>query len=135
MVIQRIQSLWLLIALGFTALLGFRPIAWVADKAVYLKDAPVLVVIDILVAVLLLISIFTFKNLKLQKKITVLSVMLLAVMAVAGGFFLYNNAPTAKLEWLGGIVLLVLAAIFALLAWRGMNRDQKLLKSSDRLWS
>ena len=135
MVIQRIQTLWLLIALSFTALIGFRPIAWSADKGVFLTDAPVLLVIDILVAVLLIISIFSFKNIKMQKKITILSLMMMAVLAVGGGFFLYNNAPDATLELFGGIVLLAVSAIFALLAYRGMSKDQKLLRNADRLWS
>lgn len=134
MVIQRIQTLWLLIATCFMAALYVRPIAWVTDKALFVNDFPVLTVIDILIAVLLIISIFTFKNLKLQKTITRLSLLLMAVIAVAGSFFLYRNAPDATLEWGGGIVLLVIAAIFDILALRGMSRDEKKLRNADRLW-
>ncbi len=134
MVIQRIQTLWLLIAAGMMAALYIRPIAWSADKAVFLSDFPVLTVINVLIAMLLIISIFTFKNLKLQKTVTRLSLVMMAVIAVAGGFFLYRNAPDATLEWAGGIVLLVIAAIFDLLALRGMSRDERKLRNADRLW-
>lgn len=135
MVIQRIQTLWLFLALVFTVVIGFRPIAWNADKGIFLSDAPVLLIIDALIAVLLFISIFTFKNLKLQKKITLLSMVLMAVLAVGGGFFLYNSASTFTLELMGGIVLLIISVILAMLAYRGMSKDQKLLRNADRLWS
>lgn len=135
MVIQRIQTLWLLVALILTALIGIRPFAWQADTAIFLTDSPVLLVIDILIGMLLLISIFSFKNLKLQKKITALSIVMMFVLAIGGGFYLYRNAAGATLEIFGGVLLLGVAAVFALLAIRGMSSDQRKLRNADRLWS
>lgn len=125
-----------MLALIFMALIYFFPVADMAQSAVFVKDYPVLIVIEILVAVLLFVSIFTFRNLRLQKKVTLLSMVLMCSMAVAGGFFLYRDVPQATLEWGGGITLLVLAVIFALLAYRGMSRDQrKLAESRGSLYS
>lgn len=94
MVIQRIQTLWLFIALVFMAVIGFRPIASFESTDIFLTDAPVLLVIDILVAALLIISIFTYKNLRLQKKITMLSVIMMAALATGGGFSFSATPPT-----------------------------------------
>lgn len=134
MVIQRIQTLWLFIALVLMAIIGIQPIATDGATEIFLSDAPVLLVVDILVCVMLIISIFTFKNLGLQKKITILSVVLMAALACGGGFYLFRTAPAATPELVGGVVFLVLALVFALFAYRGMTHDQKLLRNSDRLW-
>lgn len=134
MVIQRIQTVWLFIALVFMIILGCRPFVHSGTTAMMLSDAPVLLIIDILVAVLLFLSIFLFKNLKLQKKVTILSMVMMAVLGASGAFFIYNNIPDAKLEWGGGIVLLIVSLFFALLAYRGMARDERKLRSSDSLW-
>ncbi len=134
MVIQRIQTVWLLIALVFMVFIGLRPIATSPVGPVMLSDMPVLVVIDVLIGILLFLSIFMFKNLKLQKKVTILSMVMMAVLGVVSGFFLYNNCPDATLEWGGGIVLLIFALIFGMLAYRGMSKDEKKLKASDSLW-
>ena len=134
MVIQRIQTVWLLIALIFMVFIGIRPIAHTAEGPVMLTDMPVLLIVDILIGILLFFSIFMFRNLKLQKKVTVLSMVMMAVLGVVSAFFLYNNCPDASLEWGGGIVLLIFALIFGLLAYRGMSKDERKLKASDSLW-
>ena len=63
MVIQRWQSLFLLIAVIIMGCLSFSPLATLTVEGkeastIYLTDLPVLMVVDILVAVILFISIF-----------------------------------------------------------------------------
>ena len=136
MIIQRIQTLMLLIAAILTAVFCFTPYGKSVDAAttaIFVKDAPVLLILNILIVVLLLITIFMYKNLRLQMRMTILSVVLLCASVVTSLFTLskaYNNA-TPVLP--GGIGLLLLAAIFALLAYRGTRHDHKLLRSADRL--
>ncbi|MDE6396869.1 MAG: DUF4293 domain-containing protein [Muribaculaceae bacterium] len=134
MVIQRIQTVWLLIALIFMVFIGIRPLATTSLGPVTLSDMPVLLIIDILIGVLLFLSIFMFKNLRLQKKVTVLSMVMMVVLGVVSAFFLYNNCPDATIEWGGGLVLLIFALIFGFLAYRGMTKDERKLKASDSLW-
>ncbi len=134
MVIQRIQTVWLLVALVFMIFVGIRPIASSAGSGIFLTEMPVLVVIEALVGILLFLSIFLFKNLKLQKKVTLLSMVMMAVLGAAGAFFLYNNHPGAEIEWGGSIILLICSLVFAMLAYRGMSRDQRKLRASDSLW-
>lgn len=135
MVIQRIQSLWLLIATVLMIIIGVRPFAWEGDQAVFLNDFPVLAVINWLIACLLFIAIFTFKNLKLQKTITMVSLLLMVVLAVTGFIYQQRMLPEATPEWGGGVLLLIPAAVLDVMAYQGMSRDQRRLRNADRLWS
>ncbi|MDE6654388.1 MAG: DUF4293 domain-containing protein, partial [Muribaculaceae bacterium] len=79
MVIQRIQSLFLLIAGVLMAVVCFAvPVAHMEDAegaitTVHVYDMLPVMILDLLTAVLLLISIFLFKNLKFQIKVTPVS--------------------------------------------------------------
>lgn len=140
MVIQRIQTLFLLMAVIFMAIFCFTPIATleVAESAdsfspVFVKDAPVFMVLNILIALLLFIGIFMFKNLRRQMTVTLASMVLICASIVTFGFVLYVGMPGAHIIWTGGVLLLIAALIAALLAYRSMKKDKKLLSSYDRL--
>lgn len=140
MVIQRWQTLLLMAAVVLMALLSFTPAARLyalsstdSYTALYLTDAPVLLVIDLLVAVLLFISVFMFKNLRQQMRVTLLSLLLMCVLIVGGAFIVARNSPYVQIEWGGAVLLLACAAVLTLGAWRLMRRDRNLLRSADRL--
>lgn len=143
MVIQRIQTVFLLIAAALMAWFVFAPLATFhldgiqpLDVQVTPRDYPVFLVLNILIAVLLFIAIFLFKKPKQQKKVTLLSILLIAASAVTGGLLLYGpNAPKGfvELEWTGGALLLVLALGFALLARKNISKDIRTLSSYDRI--
>lgn len=140
MVIQRWQSLLLLVASIMMCVLCASPMAQIAaaeasaaPTTVFVKDAPVFLVLNIVIAVLLFIAIFLFKNLKLQMRVTAMTIVLLAASAVTGGIIVYANMPDAAIIWPGAVILLVLSAVFAVFALRFMRKDHKLLRSYDRL--
>lgn len=140
MVLQRWQTVFLFFATVLMALFTFMPFASVAIDAqvadLHPKDYPVYLILNLLIAALLLIAIFKYRNLKQQKKVTLLSILLIVCSAVTGGFLLYGpNAPkgAVELEWAGGILLLLGALIFTILAYRGINKDQRTLSSYDRI--
>ena len=139
MQIQRIQTLMLLIAAIFVAVFCFCPFATLPESetaaatAVFVKDAPVFLVLNIVVALLLVILIFMYKNLRQQMRMTVLSIVLICASIVTCGFVTFVSFPGSTPVLLGGVSLLVLALIFALLALRGMKHDHRLLASSSRL--
>ncbi|MDE5555070.1 MAG: DUF4293 domain-containing protein [Muribaculaceae bacterium] len=140
MVIQRWQSVLLLLAVVLMAIFCCTPIAtYSADSsaeslsAVYVKDAPVLLPVALLVAVLLFISIFMYKNLKRQMTVTLLSIVLIVATIVTGFFVIYNAYPGANFVVFGGLVLLVITLILALGAYRFMKSDWRKLRSYDRL--
>lgn len=140
MVIQRIQTLFLLLAVVFMTVFCMTPIATLdaagsaeSCSPVFVKDAPVFMILNILIAVLLFIGIFLFKDLKRQMTVTLASMVLICASIVTFGFILYAGMPGAHIIWTGGILLLVAALIAALMAYRGMKKDKKLLSSYDRL--
>lgn len=135
MVIQRLQTLWLLISMVLVVVAALRPIAWCGEIPVYVSDYPVLAILTWLIACLLFICIFTYKNLKLQKSISMLALALMVILSIVGFIYEARLMPDAVPEWGGGVLFLILAAILDVMAYRGMVRDHKKLRDSDRLWS
>ncbi len=140
MQIQRIQTLLLLIAAILVAVFCFTPFAQViaSDEAasatlLYTSDAPVFLILNIVITALLLIVIFMYKNLRQQMRMTILGIVLICASIVTSGFIMMAGEPKATPILLGGVVLLLAALVFALLAYRSMRRDHKLLRSMDRL--
>jgi len=81
-----------------------------------------------------LLTIFMFKNRTLQKRLIIISILLVALLYV----FIYiykQNIPgdTGHLKYGLGIFLPPVAIIFCALAFRGIRKDEQLLRSADRL--
>lgn len=141
MVIQRWQSVWLLFAASLVAIFCFVPVAVVSNPATELAAAnltmanfPVLAIVNGLVAVLLFIAIFLYKNTRLQKRVTLLSMLLICVVAVVTLTMALNGHDEAARVEIGGSVLLLIGAlVFSAMAYRGIRRDEKLLRAADRL--
>ncbi len=140
MVIQRWQSLLLLIAVVLMCVFCSTPYARIAaaessaaSSPVFVYEAPVFLIINVLTAIILFIAIFLYNNLRRQMSVTIVSIALICVSAVTTGFMLHSALPDAELILTGGVVLLFGALICALAAYRFMRRDLKLLRSYDRL--
>ena len=142
--IQRIQSIFLLLAsASFWGLFGL-PFAksdaqmegLFEDQVYNLSDNVGLLIICILGGILALISIFMFKNRKLQLKLNMgtilLSIALIALIIV----FMVMDSSSEIFKNVNeglGLGLPVFAIIFALFANRYIKKDEKLVKSMDRL--
>lgn len=134
MVIQRWQSVLLLISAIFVALAGILPYAVTANGVdVCAVQTPVLLCVDILVALLLLIDIFLYRNLRYQMKVTRLALGLIVVLEAAIAAYTCAGLEGATISIIGGIVMPVLALISTFVALRLMHRDYRLLRSADRL--
>lgn len=134
MVIQRWQSVLLLISAIFVALAGILPYAVTANGVdVCAVQTPVLLCVDILVALLLLIDIFLYRNLRYQMKVIRLALGLIVVLEAAIAAYTCAGLEGATISIIGGIVMPVLALISAFVALRLMLRDYRLLRSADRL--
>ena len=134
--IQRIQTVWLLLAstCAFLSMkFAFYFIGPNPDLASDQFNATTNMIILILTAILgtlCLFTIFVFKQRKLQFWLS-----LLALFVSALNIFLYFNY---KQNYSGGglaltSVFVFLIPIFLFFAARGINKDQKLLRSADRL--
>lgn len=134
MVIQRWQSVLLLISAIFVALAGILPYAVTANGVdVCAVQTPVLLCVDILVALLLLIDIFLYRNLRYQMKVTRLALGLIVVLEAAIAAYTCAGLEGATISIIGGIVMPMLALISSFVALRLMHRDYSLLRSADRL--
>lgn len=141
--IQRIQSIFLLLAAA--ALLGLfglpfastaEPVtasALFADQTYNILDHTALTALFIIAAVVCLLSIFLFNNRKLQMRLSLLGIFgALAGLIVAG--ILYSQDAAGQTAQLGvGFGLPVVSVILTLLAYRNIKKDEKLVKSMDRL--
>lgn len=140
MQIQRIQTLMLLIAAILVGIFCFTPFASMVDDSaaqsatlVAAKDVPALLVLNLVIAALLIINIFMYKKLRQQKRMTIMSVVLICASIVTSGFIIFGKLENATPVLFGGVVLLIAALVFALLAYRGMSKDHETLRSMDRL--
>lgn len=143
MVIQRWQTVWLLIAAILAAVFCFLPMALVSDamaspeSVTFIRptDLPVLFLVDGVVALLLFIAIFLYKNTARQRTVTLVSMLLIVVVMVTEVCYLlsWDAGAGARVEWLGSIFLLLGALVSAVLAYRGIRHDERLLRAADRL--
>ena len=141
--IQRIQSVFLLLASG--SCFGLfatdaadtpAPVAssdLFADGSFNVFDDPILIAIVVLAGVVFLADIFLFKNRKLQVTLSRLGLALMLIGAGYSSYLWYSDSAGASATPDVGIALPVLAVIFALLAGRYIAKDEKLVRSADRL--
>ena len=139
MVIQRWQTVWLLMAAILAVVFCFLPMALVSDamaspeSVTFIRptDLPVLFVVDGVVALL----IFLYKNTVRQRTVTLVSMLLIVVVMVTEVCYLlsWGAGAGARVEWLGSIFLLLGALVSAVLAYRGIRHDERLLRAADRL--
>lgn len=145
--LQRIQSIFLLLASGSIWALFGLPFAESSqtvptsnffdnDQLYSVNDDPSLLGIFAVAGILALVAIFLFNNRALQIKLTIFSVIatILGSLLVLW-FFMQEGALLQSIEVneMPGIGLPVLAVLFGLLAVRFIRKDNKLVKSMDRL--
>ncbi len=135
--LQRIQSVWLLLA-SACAILSFTMPFYIGTNKEgipsykLLPDANhfVLMLLTIVVAVLSLVCIFLFRNRTTQLRITVVAMLVEVIL-----LFLYYRESSSFLSGTYALTallqLLILAFLF--LAVKGINRDNKIIRDSERL--
>lgn len=144
--IQRIQSVWLLLAALCNAGLFFFDFyhadvvtnGLAAVQHLRVNDHYPSLLMALAITIMPLVAIFLFKKRKQQRTVVILSIVFTIgfisniLMRVTN----FNNsvtpAPTGGSYWIGA-VLPALAIIFMIMAIRGINKDEKLVKSLDRL--
>ena len=145
--IQRIQSVWLLVATILSAglfMFGMMNVTYIQNgeeiSKTYklLEYSYLLAVVAIALVALPLIAIFMFKNRKMQVNLALLA-LVLNIGFVA--FYLMGTdsfvsklkvQPTGTSFGVASFIPLV-SVIFLFMAIRGIRKDEKLVKSLDRL--
>ena len=141
--IQRIQSVFLFLAAGACfGLFGTdaadtdAPVASsevFADGSFTVFDDPVLIGVFALAGVLFLADIFLFRNRNLQIALSRVGLFLVGIGVGYGGYLWYTDSAGASATPDFGVALPVLAFIFAVLAAFYIKKDEKLVRSADRL--
>jgi len=147
--IQRIQSVWLFLAAIFSALLflGYTGVVYKADipqgfgsvvRELTVSGHFPSLIVAVLMTLIPLVALFMFKNRKQQKTITLIGLLVslmftvLNLMRISG--FEKNTSPQpVNGSYQIGSVIPILVIIFLILAIRGIRKDEKLIRSMDRL--
>jgi hypothetical protein len=153
--IQRIQSVYLLLTTILSGLfltgnifsffnkensefiMNFRGLYEVpSDKSYELTETIIPVtLISVLVPLISLITIFLFKNRKLQLKTTLILIMLEVLLIAVVAY--YGISSIQRLDAIVAPVfrmfIPVITVILTILAYRGIKKDENLVRSYDRL--
>jgi len=148
--LQRIQTIFLLLAAIVLALLfveafNFATVTGAPETDMILGDGdldtydyPILMGLAGLATVILLVAIFLFNNRSLQSNVVKLGLALVAALGAGAAYYFMNmndiaetlNATiTPSIGWASPVIALILCG----LALRGISKDDKLVKSMDRL--
>ena len=130
--IQRIQSIWLLLAAVFAFLTFKLPFYQPATQpeAINAQSTIWLTIAAALSGALAFINIFFFNNRKLQLRLCIFGIILTLVL-IGLCFFEMSKITDGSLALSCVIYFAVLA--FYIMALNGIRRDEKLIKSMDRL--
>ena len=139
--IQRIQSIYLLLAAICMLLMFIAPIETLqaVPTSLEFKGYNLQWFIQALIvftAAILVLTIFQFKNRNLQKRFCFGAVILVGITFLAAFFGAAAIPTTIKViavvyKW--GLSLPLISIVFIFLALSGINKDEKLIRSADRL--
>ncbi len=150
--IQRVQTLYLLGSLILIVLMFFYPYAAFLDPSsvTYLFDfsgihasegeellqgvLPFQVLL-VTVAFLNFLTIFLYRNRRLQMRLTIFNLVLMAGILVLGGWYIYFTMKKLEAQVLFRVSLLfpLMAMVLSWLAFRNILKDELLVRSADRI--
>ncbi len=151
--IQRKQTVFLLVSLILTSVLFFIPIANICDNNsdIYIYNVfgirllsdnnelitstyPILILI-ILTALLLLTSIFLYKKRLLQLRLCFLSIILSLGIYGLGFFYIYKLTSVFEttIHYSFSVVIPLISIVFIYFAMRAIKKDELLIRSLDRI--
>jgi len=150
--IQRVQSIWLFLASLSLVLLLLLPVAsnqnsgsefWVTVTGLYQQSNGTAQKIEtfrplytgvLVTALICFAAIFSFRNRTAQKRI--ISTVIVLIIGLSFWTFSYAGKMPGGLESASfgiGTILPLLSVVFCVLAFRGIRKDEQLLRSADRL--
>ncbi len=141
--IQRIQSIYLLLATAFMATFLFLPFAYidgnnlqsVSTQGILTSDGNMLhtwgfFTFGAVSALITFITIFLYKNRPLQMRLCRISIIFIVCLyAIIGFLYLAKLAVTP----LPTLIIPAVALVLNLLAYRSIKKDERLVRSLDRV--
>lgn len=139
--IQRIQSIWFLLA-AVAAFLGYKLFFYTGNKigadkieGFYTLNATNSIgtlLLTAIIGVMSLLAIFLYKNRKRQLQLG-WGALLLSIVNILLYYLQTKNFVAGKGAFSITAIVTLLVPVFLILAIRGVAKDQKLVKSLDRL--
>ncbi len=146
--IQRIQSLYLFFATVVMACFLFVPFAHSDVENLYslsvqgllpgvVEGAPVMAptwgifALGVISALVAFITLFLYKNRPLQMRLCKINILFMVTLYVAIGLYIYFKGLEVTLSPL--IALPLMGIMLTYLAYQGIRRDERLVRSLDRL--
>ena len=164
--IQRIQSIYLLLTTALMAVFLFLPIAQfdttdgiysftaqgistveamttpVQDSAAAITQTSVFTptwgvfVLGTVIAVLSFITIFLYKNRPTQARICMINAFFLVTFYIViflSGYTFREDLSASNISWTAYIVMPFVALVLDILAYKAINKDERLVRSLDRI--
>ena len=139
--IQRIQTIWLLLAAIASFLLTRIPLfvgkaTGMPDRYYLATESLPLFILAVVPGIIAVVAIFLFKNRKKQLRFCLIGIFttlpfLFWQMQKISDFVKVNSLTTANYYW--GAILPLAVFTFFIFAIRNIRKDEKLIKSLDRL--
>ena len=131
MMIQRIQSIYLLVAAISMTLISFKVPVYTLNETLFMaQDDTKMFILTIVVTIFSLFGLFMFMNRKFQMKLIRLTVLIQMIIGIRI-FMLFNKFEVVLNN--SFLFLLVFTLIALIMAYRGVKKDDDLVRSVDRI--
>ncbi len=137
--IQRIQTIYLLLAAACEGLLLYLPIyksqtIGIVTSYVYLRDQLMPEIVDVIIIIFCLVTIFFYKNRiqQIRNCLIIIAISVLLLVLVAATIYMNKKAlPDGNFQL--SCFLPVISIICTFMAFRHIRKDEALVKSMDRM--
>ena len=131
MMIQRIRSIYLLVASISMTLISFKVPVYNLNETLFMaQDDIKMFVLTIVGAIFSFLGLFMFKNRKFQMKLIRLTVLIQMIIGVRI-FMLFNKFEVVLNNSFLSLMIFTLIAL--IMAYRGVKKDDDLVRSVDRI--
>jgi len=134
--IQRIQSIYLLLVAVIAGLGLYSPL-WTNNKNIEVKgfDNVYILALFVFVIVLSVVSLFLFKNRKLQFVLGRINILINILLLSVFGYYALNFSGEIVVvsEKEIGLIIPFVSIVFLFMANKAIKKDEDLVKSVDRL--
>ena len=131
MMIQRIQSIYLLGAAISMTLISFKVPVYNLNETLFMaQDDTKMFVLTIVGAIFSLLGLFMFKNRKFQMKLIRFTVLIQMIIGIRI-FMLFNKFEVVLNN--SFLFLMAFTLIALIMAYRGVKKDDDLVRSVDRI--
>ena len=131
MMIQRIQSIYLLGAAISMTLISFKVPVYNLNETLFMaQDDTKMFVLTIVGAIFSLLGLFMFKNRKFQMKLIRFTVLIQMIIGIRI-FMLFNKFEVVLNNFF--LFLMAFTLIALIMAYRGVKKDDDLVRSVDRI--